>query len=114
MLWDTLILDVVWWVIRYMDITHLGEVMFALKFLRWDWVVTYPQVNEYDLGNGLRWHVRTDWDNAPIYLVRYAKERGLYLEKWKPPLVFGCYWWWSVFAALLAGLGAYLIWLVFL
>ena len=29
MLWDTLILDVVWWVIRHQDITHLGKIMFG-------------------------------------------------------------------------------------
>jgi hypothetical protein len=85
MLWDTLILDVVWWVIRYRDITHLGQVMFSVKFLKCSWIVMYPTINEYDYGRGNAWHLRDDWDN------------------WlHPPLVVGCFWWWWMFAAALA------------
>jgi hypothetical protein len=93
MLWDTLILDVVWWLIRFMDITHLGQIMFAIKFLRWEWVVEYPQINEYDYGKGKPWHDPADWDNCPLPFIG------------RPPLVFGCYWWWAVFAVVLVVLG---------
>ncbi len=84
MVWDTLVLDVVWWTIRYQDITHLGEVLFAWKLLEWEWVVTYPEVNEYDFGKGKPWHSREDWDN------------------WlHPPLILGTYPWWFLFASIL-------------
>ena len=92
MLWDALALDVAWWVIRYLDLTHLGEVMFAFKLFEWEWVVTYPEKNEYDHGFGKPWHSREDWDN------------------WlHPPLVLGTYCWWFVFAGILVVLGVLML-----
>lgn len=45
MLWDTLMLDVTWWVIRYFDFQIRPE--YALKL--------YGEPNA--------WHLQTDWDN---------------------------------------------------
>jgi hypothetical protein len=89
MLWNILILDVVWWIIRYEDLKHLGQVMFAVKFLRLQWVVEYPAINEYDYGQGKPWHSREDWDN------------WLHPELW-----FGTYPWWFVMAGLLVVIGS--------
>jgi hypothetical protein len=93
MVWDTLILDVVWWTIRCMDITHLGQVLLFVKIFGWEWAVLYPEVNEYDLDKGKPWHSQADWDN------------------WlHPPLIAGCYWWWWwTFVLVLAGSGAYIL-----
>ncbi len=71
MLWDTLMLDVTWWVIRFLDFKTRPD--YAL-------VLYYPEKNA--------WHERADWDNWLDF-----------------PLFCGCYWWWTVFALLLAGLG---------
>ncbi len=92
MVWDTLLLDVVWWIIRYMDITHLGQVLVFVKVFGWEWAVRYPDVNQYDLGKGKPWHSQADWDN------------------WlHPPLIAGCYWWWWMFTLVLAGSAAYIL-----
>ncbi len=76
MVWDTLMLDVVWWVIRYLDVMHLGQTWRLLGRVVW----RFPVKNEYDGGSGAAWHSRGDWDN---YL-------GL-------PLVLRCYAWWWIF-----------------
>jgi hypothetical protein len=83
MLWDVLVLDVVWWVIRYYHFkTNLA---FAL-------VLYAPEVNA--------WQDVRDWDNAPLFgrlipLVQIGR--------------FRCYWWWLVFAVVLGVLGAGLL-----
>jgi len=46
MLWDTLILDVTWWAIRFLDFRLRPN--YALKLY-------YPEVNA--------WHEQADWDN---------------------------------------------------
>lgn len=102
MLWDTWILDVVWWIIRYQDITHLGQTMFSITFFVWEWSINYPALNEYDNGQGKSWHSREDWDNCPIYIIRFNPLR---FEKIKLPLFFGVYWWWWLFLFILIGLG---------
>ena len=85
MLWDTLILDVVWWVIRYCDFKRDYEKA----------VLSY---------NGERnvWHEWPDWDNCPVYIIRFDP---LQVEKVKLPLFFGVYWWWLAFPAMLTVIG---------
>ena len=68
--------------------------MFAVKILGWEWVVFYPDENEYDWGQGKPWHSVEDWDNCPLPGIG------------RPPLLGGCFWWWPMFTLLLIGLGA--------
>ena len=84
MLCDTLLLDVVWWSIRYFDITYLGKEWLLFGFTVW----TFPTENEYDGGLGKPWHSRSDWDN---FL--------------KLPLIGGTYLWWIIFVGVLILLG---------
>ncbi len=85
MIWDVLILDVVWWFIRgydfYMDYMKAFE--------------SYKEPNAQPLAS--------DWDNCPIYRIRLNPLR---IEAWKPPLFLGVYWWWWLFFFVLIGLGA--------
>jgi hypothetical protein len=74
MVWDILMLDITWWVIRWWDFRiNPGK---AIRF--------YGEPNA--------WHLKTDWDNW----------LGL-------PLIGGTYWWWYVFAGILAVLGVVLV-----
>lgn len=82
--WDILVLDVVWWINRYMDVTHLGGAPWKLcGFVIW----RFPSVNLYDGGSGKAWHSREDWDAAGL------------------PLWFGVYSWWWLCGFALVGLG---------
>ncbi len=84
LVWTPLILDIVWWLIRYMDITHLGESVTLFGHTIWK----YPDKNFYDGGYGKSWHSIEDWDN-------YGKL----------PLIHGTYAWWYMFTFILIGLG---------
>jgi len=88
MLWDTLILDVVWWLIRYLDITNLGKTWTLFNYVIWK----FPVNNEYDYGQGKPWHSKEDWDN-------YGK-----VDLWH-----GIYAWWYIFTALLIVLGVMIV-----
>jgi hypothetical protein len=83
-IWDILILDVTWWVNRYVDVTHLGQKPWMLgPFVVWE----FPAVNIYDNGTGKPWHSVSDWDAGGL------------------PLWFGTYSWWWVLSFALVGLG---------
>jgi hypothetical protein len=84
MLWDVLMLDVAWWIIRYLDLTHLGMVWGIGNTIIWK----FPLSNNYDSGLGKPWHSKDDWDNW----------LGL-------PLIFGTYWWWWLFSLVIILLG---------
>ncbi len=79
--WAPLMLDVTWWSIRYLDVTHLGQTWRLSDLTIW----VFPAVNPYDYGAGKAWHSRDDWDNW----------LGI-------PLIGGCYWWWWMLGGLLA------------
>lgn len=84
LLWAPFALDVAWWLIRLCDFIRDYEKAKAF----------YNEPNP--------WHLQTDWDNAPIPLVKLGPLR---VENFKPPLVLGVYWWWVVFAVLLVAVG---------
>ena len=70
--WAPLMLDVVWWLIRYYDFQK-----------------DYEKAKEsYNEPNA--WHLQTDWDNW----------LGV-------PLLFNCYWWWTVFGVILFIIGIF-------
>ena len=90
-IWDILILDVSWWIIRYVDITHIGK-SWGL-WVTWNNEYTYvpihifPKSNPYDHGEGKPWHSLSDWDSAGL------------------PLWLGTYSWWWLLSGILAVLG---------
>jgi hypothetical protein len=104
LLWDTLMLDVYWWVHRFFDFTF--KVCFTVpNWLRWllqvdgsYYILLGHEESERRYGEKHRWHLRTDYDN---YKLPWMKER--------PPLFhvgrFRCYWWWVIFGLVLVGLG---------
>lgn len=83
-IWDILILDVTWWVNRYVDITHLGQKPWRILGIE---IWRFPEKNIYDNGTGKATHSETDWDAAGL------------------PLWFGIYSWWWMMAFALVGLG---------
>ena len=83
MLWDTLMLDVTWWIIRWLDLTHLNQVWSIRGLVVW----RFPMYNDYDSGLGKPWHSKEDWDNWLGY-----------------PLIRGVYWWWWCFSVCISGL----------
>jgi hypothetical protein len=92
MVWDTLLLDVSWWSIRFRDF----KVNYAKACL---------QYGEYNA-----WHERPDWDNAPLPMI---KTNPLRIKLVKPPLICGIYWWWWLFSGILAGLGIIILSVIF-
>ena len=83
-IWDILILDVTWWVNRYVDITHLGQKPWKILSIE---IWSFAEKNIYDNGEGKPWHSPSDWDAAGL------------------PLLFGTYSWWYLMAFALVGLG---------
>ena len=93
MVWDILILDVTWWIIRFLDITYLGKT-WRIKNASSDIDIVvwrFPTVNYYDHGKGLRWHSDGDWDAAGFGQYRLG--------------MLHCYKWWIWSAAALTVLG---------
>ncbi len=84
MVWDTLVLDVVWWFIRGYD--------FYVDYMKA--CASYNEPNAQPAA--------ADWDNCPIYIIRFNPLR---VEQVKLPLILGVYWWWWLFIFILIGLG---------
>ncbi len=69
-IWDILVLDISWWVIRYFDIIYMGK---SITFFGYA-IHKFPTTNSYDKGKGKPWHSPSDWDAAelPLWLKTYA------------------------------------------
>lgn len=80
-LWTPLVLDIVWWLIRYRDFKANEAAAIQQYF-----------------GESNAWCERLDWDNCPLPAIRLNPLR---VEAWKPPLIFGLYWWWILLTAAL-------------
>jgi len=104
-LWDILILDVDWWLHRFLDFTF--KVCFTVpSYFRWLLQVDGPyyillgkeeSIRRY--GESHRWHLRPDYDN---YKLPWMQERPQLFCIGK----FRCYWWWIIFTLALVVLGA--------